>query len=163
MCEYCGCQEIATIRELSREHDAVVAEIAIVRRRLSGGDLDAAGKTAARIAEILRPHTHVEEDGLFPLLGEDFPDHVQALEDEHRMVEAVLAEAADAVPTDRGWPGRLIAALELLRDHILKEQDGLFPAALTTLDSADWVRIEQVRASVGTTIDPEPQHPTGEE
>ena len=26
MCEYCGCQEIAAIGELTREHDAVVAE-----------------------------------------------------------------------------------------------------------------------------------------
>jgi hypothetical protein len=97
MCECCGCQEIATIGELTREHDAVVAEIAIVRRCVSESDLEAAARSAARIAEILRPHTSVEEHGPFP-------------------------------------------------------------AALTTLDAADWVRIEQVRASVGSLVDPEPQH-----
>jgi hypothetical protein len=73
------------------------------------------------------------------------------------VVEAVLVESADAVPTDPTWPTRLLGALDLLREHILKEQNGLFPAALTTLDTADWVRIEQVRASVGS-FDPEPQH-----
>ena len=158
MCEYCGCQEIATIGELTREHDAVVAQIAIVRRSVSESDLDAAARSAARIAEILRPHTSVEEHGLFPTMKQDFPDHVQALEDEHHVVEAVLAESADAVPTDPTWPGRLLATLDLLREHILKEQNGLFPAALTTLDAADWVRIEQVRASVGSLVGPEPQH-----
>jgi len=32
-------------------------------------------------------------------------------------------------------------ALFLLRDHILKEQDGLFSAALAALDSDQWERI----------------------
>ena len=43
------------------------------------------------------------------------------------------AEAADGTPDDPTWPARLLAVLELLREHILKEQDGVFPAALTVL------------------------------
>ena len=163
MCEYCGCQEIATIGELTREHDAVVAEIAVVRRLVGEGNLDAVAKTAARIAEILSPHTEVEEDGLFPLMAQDFPDHIHVLEDEHRLVEGVLAESTDGVPSAPGWPDRLIATLELLRDHILKEQDGLFPASVTTLDPGDWQRIELLRARVGNAIDPEHQQSDDEE
>ena len=163
MCEYCGCQEIATISELTREHDAVVAEIAIVRRLINADDLEAAGKSAGRIAEILTPHTRVEEDGLFPLMEEDFPDHIHVLGHEHRVIEGVLAESADGVPADPTWPVRLIAALELLRDHILKEQDGLFPATVTILDAHDWEALEELRASVGNAVDPEPQHFDDEE
>ena len=42
-------------------------------------------------------------------------------------------------------------ALFLLREHILKEQDGLFPAALAALDSDQWERIEAVRAQLAMT------------
>jgi hypothetical protein len=40
-------------------------------------------------------------------------------------------------------------ALAHLFDHILKEQDGVFPAALATLTPDDWERIGAVRRSVG--------------
>lgn len=155
MCEYCGCQQVAAIGELTREHDAVVAEIAEVRTFLRDHDVDGAAKTARRIAEILQPHTAVEEHGLFPAMTEEFPDHVDALEREHRVVEAVLAEAATVTPTDPTWPQRLLAALDLLREHILKEQDGMFPASLTVLDTEAWERVEAVRRRVGSAIGPE--------
>ena len=155
MCEYCGCQQVAAIGELTREHDAVVAEIAEVRTFLRDHDVDGAAKTARRITEILQPHTAVEEHGLFPAMTEEFPDHVDALEREHRVVEAVLAEAATVTPTDPTWPQRLLAALDLLREHILKEQDGMFPASLTVLDTEAWERVEAVRRRVGSAIGPE--------
>ena len=147
MCEYCGCQEIAVIGELTEEHEAVVAEIAAVRVLVREGRLDAVGAAARRIGEILGPHTAVEEGGLFPLMAVEFPDHIEALEREHRVVEGVLAEAAGAAPADPAWCDRLLAALELLREHILKEQDGLFPASLAVLDSEGWERVESIRAA----------------
>lgn len=155
MCEYCGCQQIASIGELTREHDAVVAEIAEVRAFLRDHDVEAAAKTSRRIAEILEPHTAVEEGGLFPLMSEEFPDHIEALEREHRAIEAVLAEAQDATPSDPAWPDRLLAALDTLRDHILREQDGVFPASLSVVEAEGWEQVEAVRARVGSGIGPE--------
>jgi hemerythrin-like domain-containing protein len=155
VCEYCGCQQIASIDVLTREHDAVVAEIAEVRTFLRDDDVEGAAKTSRRIAEILGPHTAVEERGLFPLMAEEFPDHIEALEREHRLVEGVLAEAAEATPSDPTWPDRLLVALDTLRDHILKEQDGVFPAALSVLDADGWDSVEAVRARVGSGIGPE--------
>ena len=152
MCEYCGCQEIAAIGELTREHEAVVAEIAEVRSFLRDDNVEGAAKTARRIAEILEPHTAVEEGGLFPLMAEEFPDHIEALEREHRLVEAVLAEAASHTPSDPSWPARLTSALEVLRDHILKEQDGVFPASLSVLDTEGWEQVDAVRARAGSGI-----------
>jgi len=56
----------------------------------------------------------------------------------------------DGFPDDPTWPDRLVAVLHHLREHILKEQDGVFPAALVALDAEQWERIEAVRAQIST-------------
>jgi hemerythrin-like domain-containing protein len=152
MCQYCGCQQIESIGELTREHDAVVVAAGVVVRQVDAGDLGAAAATCRRIVELLRPHTSVEEGGLFPCLATDFPHHVHVLRAEHREIEAVLAESAHTVPLDPSWPARLLATLDVLREHILKEQDGLFPAALVALDTDQWERIDEIRARVGSAL-----------
>lgn len=152
MCEYCGCQAVTAIDELTREHDLVVNLIGDVRAAHATGDLPALAELAGQIAAVLAPHTEVEEQGLFPALADDFPDHVTVLRAEHRRIETVLAEAADGTPTDPTWPHRLTEVLDMLRDHILKEQDGVFPAALANLGTADWEAVDAVRARVGTLL-----------
>jgi hemerythrin-like domain-containing protein len=152
MCEYCGCQSLAAIDELTREHDAVVTLISQVRDAVRDGDTPCAAELARCITTVLDPHTQVEEHGLFPVMAEEFPDHIAALEAEHRRIESVLAEAADGVPADPAWPGRLLDVLALLREHILKEQDGVFPAALATLSTEQWETVEAVRAKAGGTV-----------
>ncbi len=150
MCEYCGCQAVSAIGELTREHDDVVALIGEVRaaHAAGGATADRMADLARRIAAILDLHTRVEEGGLFPALACDFPQQVAALEAEHRLVEAVLGEAAAGTPADPAWPDRLMATLDMLRDHILKEQDGVFPAALTSLSPAQWEILEAIRVEV---------------
>lgn len=150
MCEYCGCQALDAIAELTAEHDLVVELSRQVRAALRVGDLDAAAERSRAVAAVLEPHTAVEEGALFPALAADFGDHVAALEAEHRLVESVLAESAEGTPSDPSWPERLDRALYLLREHILKEQDGVFPAALAHLDPTQWEALEAVRAVVGS-------------
>ena len=152
MCEYCGCQQIAVINELTREHDAVVAAIGETRTHVGNGDLAAAARSCLRIAAVLGPHTTVEEDGLFTFLTTDFPDHISVLRSEHRRVEAVLSECVNGVPRDPDWPTHLVSTLDLLREHILKEQDGVFPAALVALDPDQWERIEDLRVAAGSGL-----------
>jgi hypothetical protein len=48
MCEYCGCQAVAAINELTREHDLVVDLITEVRSALAARDL-------ARVGQLVRP------------------------------------------------------------------------------------------------------------
>lgn len=146
MCEYCGCQQIATIAELYREHDDAAAQVGLVRSALAGGRLDEVAAGCRQILVILAPHTVVEEEGLFSEMADEFPDHIEALRSDHREIEKVLGEAADGPPDDPTWPDRLLKALYLLGQHILKEQDGVFPAALIALDPVQWERIEAVRA-----------------
>ena len=157
MCEYCGCQQIAVIGELTREHEAVVALIGRLERSLAGQRLEEVVESCRQISAILAPHTVVEEQGLFPEMTDEFPDHIQALRSEHREIETVLDEAAGGLPDDPTWPDRLPRALFLLREHILKEQDGVFPAALAALDADQWERIEAVRtqtSAASTTLAP---------
>jgi hypothetical protein len=146
MCEYCGCQQIATIAELYREHDDVAAQVGLVRSALAGERLGEVAAGCRKILAILDPHTVVEEEGLFPEMTDEFPDHIEALRSDHREIEKVLGEAADGPPDDPTWPDRLLKALHLLGQHILKEQDGVFPAALIALDPDQWERIEAIRA-----------------
>jgi hemerythrin-like domain-containing protein len=148
MCEYCGCQEIAAINELTREHDEVVNLIGQVRAAYARGDYTAMAEFARGIAAVLGPHTAVEEHGLFPALAADFAAQIATLEAEHRQIESVLGEAAHGVPADTGWPPRLIGALATLRAHILKEQDGVFPAAITRLSIEEWAAVDAVRADL---------------
>ena len=152
MCEYCGCQALATIDELTREHDLAINLIAQARSAYAGADTAQMADLARQIAAVLGPHTEVEEQGLFPALADDFPEHVASLTAEHRRVEAALGEAAAGTPADPGWPTRLIEALALLREHIFKEQDGVFPAALATLGTTDWEAAEAIRSRAGGVL-----------
>jgi hemerythrin-like domain-containing protein len=152
MCEYCGCQSLTAIDELTREHDLVVALISDLRSADAAGDLGRMAHIARRITAILGPHTQVEEQGLFPALAADFPEHIDALRADHRRIEAVLGESADGPPADPAWPGRLMDIMDKLREHILKEQNGVFPAALATLSPSDWDAVGTVRSRAGTLL-----------
>ncbi len=150
MCEYCGCQAVASVAGLTREHEAVVNLIGAVRDAHRQNDIVRMTEVVREIAAILGPHTQVEERGLFPAMADEFPDHIAVLETEHRQIEAVLAEAEGGVPTAPAWPSRVLNVLALLREHILKEQDGVFPAALASLSIEQWEAVEAVRDRVGS-------------
>lgn len=157
MCEYCGCQSITAIGILTREHDAVVDLIGEVRSAHRDGDAAAMVEGARRIVTLLEPHTAVEEGGLFPAMADDYPDQIADLQEEHRHIEAALAQATTilgtgAPPSAPGWQQRLLDALDVLRHHILKEQDGVFPAALAELSTTQWESVDAVRARVGTAL-----------
>lgn len=62
----------------------------------------------------------------------------------------MLAQADGPFLADPTWPDRLIGTLDLLREHILKEQDGVFPAAPANLSVEQWEAVEAVRVRVST-------------
>ena len=152
VCDYCGCRALDAIAILTAEHDLVVNLAGEARRAVLAGDLDLAADRARAVAALLEPHTVVEEGALFPAMADEFADHVTSLIGEHRAIEEVLAESVELTPTDPTWPARLVAALWLLREHILKEEDGLFPAALAELDPAQWDEVGAIRARVGSGL-----------
>jgi hemerythrin-like domain-containing protein len=153
VCEYCGCQEIASIAALTAEHDAVVNLIGTANAAVRAGDLPAAARQVAWILEVLGPHTVVEEQGLFPALAGEFPDHVEQLTGQHRTIESALEQTSlpDGVTT-QAFGESLVKALYLLREHILAEQDGVFPAALAALGPDEWAAVEAVRSRAGSAV-----------
>ena len=152
MCEYCGCQALA-IEELTREHDAALDLMRTARTATVQGDLPAVRGACHELLLLLAPHNAVEEQALFVAMHEENPEHVDLLLSEHRLVHAVLNELAHETPGG-DWAQRLTEALHALREHIAKEQDGLFPAALTTLTTAQWEAAERVRSIVGSVLSP---------
>lgn len=144
MCEYCGCQALEAIATLTAEHDEALNHVRAAEKSLDAGDEVTAARACTDLLELLATHTAVEEQALFPALAEDFPEQIASLNREHELVEAALDEALTPL-RNVGWERRLADALHVLRLHILKEQDGVFPAALGILSPAQWDHLEAVR------------------
>jgi hemerythrin-like domain-containing protein len=66
VCEYCGCQDVPAIAALTEEHDEIRAVARDASRAASRGNRGAAADAAHRLLTLLRPHTEIEEQGLFP-------------------------------------------------------------------------------------------------
>ena len=101
------------------------------------GDYDRPRELLAGMAEELRSHWRGEENGLFAVMrGDDlYAEHIAPLVREHRELDALL-ESVDL--SDSGDRDRMRKAIFDLREHIAKEEDGLFPASLTALDGDAW-------------------------
>lgn len=137
MCSYCGCRANTVIARYSAEHDEIVNAMGVLRRAASAGDRDAAGVAAGDLAGLLDPHTSSEERSLFAELRRDaeFTAHVDGLCAEHREIDAALARVIEG---DLAAAGMLE---DILRRHIDKEENGLFPAAVIALDGPAWERV----------------------
>lgn len=146
--EYCGCQANRAIEQLTGEHDRALDHVRDVEAAAHSQDAAAAHAATAALVALLAPHNTVEEKALFPALAGEFPEHIDVLLEEHELIQRTLGEMAWEGPPGDGWGGRLLQAMDVLRNHIRKEEDGVFPAALSVLASQDWDRLEQVRLEV---------------
>jgi Hemerythrin HHE cation binding domain len=138
VCTYCGCRAISLIGRFSAEHEAIVNATGVLRRAAGTGDTAAVQVAGLELAGLLDPHTRVEERSLFAELRADpeFAEHVERLCEEHeeinrRLMHIIDGDLAGAVGLER-----------LLRRHIDKEENGLFPAAAIALGGPAWERVE---------------------
>jgi len=151
MCDYCGCRQVNVIAQLTREHDQLRELGRQLAVAANDRDLARARTVATELRGVLVPHIRIEERGLFPALAAECGPQLVDLADEH----VVIDEALDDLESDRpalNWPARTRNALALLFDHILKEQDGVFPAALATLTPQAWAEVEIVREHVAGLV-----------
>lgn len=127
------------IGRLSTEHVAIINATGALRRAVHDRDATATSTAVDELAALLDPHTTGEEQGLFTELRLDpeFAAHMDALCAEHREIDARLARVAS------GDHAEVDALENLLRRHIDKEENGIFPAAAVALDGAAWDRIQQ--------------------
>jgi hemerythrin-like domain-containing protein len=137
MCHYCGCRQIPLIRDYIAEHERVMdfAEDAV--RAFDEADLEKARRCVQEMAAGLDSHWLGEENGLFEVMRREelFADYIAPLVEEHRVLAALLATVDVGDHDDQE---RIRVAVAELREHISKEEDGLFPASLTAMSGRDW-------------------------
>lgn len=136
MCSYCGCEALVPIGRFMAEHGSIIDALGELERACALGG-PARIRAADQLAAWLDPHTHAEEVGLFAVLGrqEEFTDHVSRLCAEHASLDADLARIR------AGDISGLEEFVVALRDHIDREENGLFPAAAIALDGPGWEEV----------------------
>ncbi|HET7661133.1 MAG TPA: hemerythrin domain-containing protein [Oryzihumus sp.] len=134
MCSYCGCRSITVIGRYMAEHEDIVNLAGELRRAVERGEPEAVRAAADKVGAALHPHTRSEERSLFAQMRQDaeFTEHIDSLCGEHHELDAGLARVADG--DHAAYP----AFEQLLRHHIDREDNGLFPAAAIALDGPDW-------------------------
>lgn len=149
MCDYCDCRSHPEIAELSADHDRLAALLTRLEQAVAAADAGDAAAVAASLHRILEPHAAREEDGVFfELTREVGPDYVARFEADHELIHRLVAEASGRGPAP-AWRAAAVELVATLRDHILREETDLFPAAHQLLSPAQW---EAIRA-------PEPEEP----
>ena len=125
------------IRDYIAEHERAINLGGDAVRAIDCNELAKAAELLAAMAAELRSHWQGEEKGLFAVMGRDelFAEHIDPLVREHRDLGALLDSVDLSDPADQG---RVRTAVFDLHEHIAKEEDGLFPASLTTLSGDEW-------------------------
>ncbi|WP_231976865.1 hemerythrin domain-containing protein [Mycobacterium sp. E740] len=125
------------IRDYIAEHAHVLNLGADAVRAIDRGDLESARRLLAEMAAELRRHWRGEENGLFTVMAREemFAEHIAPLIREHRELDELLATVDLTRPEDQAT---IRDAVEELWEHTRKEEDGIFPAALTSLDGDEW-------------------------
>jgi hemerythrin-like domain-containing protein len=127
------------IAKLNAEHDAIVNSTYALQLAFHDQDVTAATTAGRILGELLHPHTHREQVGLFAEMAKDelYTEHVASLCAEHDQLDADLAAITAGDLT------RISAMITLLNNHIDREENGLFPAALAYLDDDQWEVIQR--------------------
>lgn len=138
MCSYCGCQALPVIRLLTVQHEEIINTLGEVRRAFEVGALLDSQGHAVELAELLRAHNKLEEQGLFDALDSDvdFAESLAKLRVEHHEIDGLIAQIVS------GDVARVSELETILRNNISNEENGLFPASAVTLDGLVWDEIE---------------------
>jgi hypothetical protein len=140
MCSYCGCDSIEVIGRFMAEHVEIINANGKLRAAVASGGVASLMSARAVVAGLLWPHTVAEEAGLFRVMARDevYAAHIATLCGEH---EALATLLADLSPGDTASMARFE---NVLRDHIDKEDNGLFPAAAIALGGQEWVEVHDI-------------------
>jgi iron-sulfur cluster repair protein YtfE (RIC family) len=146
MCDHCGCRDLTPVARLMDEHDRLRELSDHIRRHLAAGEKAAARVHLDDLLVVLGPHVAREEGALFPVLRQvdELTEHVTVLGREHAGLYDAVDDLDDIPATAaQRWADGVLQVLHELDEHMYKEDFGLFPAAIATLDGADWDAIDQ--------------------
>lgn len=156
-------KEMKVTQILSDEHRTVLEQLDRLEAALGGasGEVDiAAVEGVLRFFQTGLPiHRRKEEEILFPLLGDRIGHEegpVACMLHEHEIERGLVDQLCDAVERAKrgaatGGQARAAghAILDLLRNHIAKEDNILFPLAEQVLDEADKARVREGFSRIG--------------
>ncbi|MBI4516576.1 MAG: hemerythrin domain-containing protein [Deltaproteobacteria bacterium] len=143
-----------TIDLLSEQHQEVLAHLAKTEEALGA---DARGNAAAALAEYLHhdvvQHFAIEEEALFPIMGRHLGyDHgpLAVMNAEHADFRRLLEGLTRGVETGDVEQQRENAhgLIDLLRGHIAKEDQVLFPMAARLLGPEELGEVDQRAAAL---------------
>jgi hemerythrin-like domain-containing protein len=151
LCEHCGCRGVEPLAELMDEHFVLLDVAGEVRRGLRAGDVSAAVDALARLEDLLDRHVGREERGVFAAMKEqgDFAYAIDDLEEEHLSFNQRLSNLA---PAAASFADEVLALLDELREHIDKENLGVFPVAVVSLDGPGWETVSRAHAEQPTFL-----------
>ena len=140
VCEHCGCRGVEPIAQLMDEHFDLLDLSGTIRRLLADDDRMGAWALLGELAERLSDHVQREERGVFRALREqnEFLEAVQELEAEHIDFDEGLSELG---LDDPNLETRVASLLDELSLHIDKENLGIFPVTVVTLNATGWATV----------------------
>lgn len=132
------------IRLLTVQHEEIINKLGEVRRTFEAGTLLDCQRHAGELAELLRSHNKLEEQGLFDALASDveFAESLARLRVEHDEIDGLIARIVS------GEFARVSELETVLRNNISNEENGLFPASAVTLNGIVW---DEIEATQGVT------------
>lgn len=147
MCSYCGCRALTEIADLTAQHEQIINATGPLRKAAAAQDHESIKTHVSSIVALLNPHTSQEELGVFAELSKrtEFTEHVKTLCAEHEHLHALFARMAN------GETGLADTAINALREHIEKEENGLFPAAAVELEGSLWQELADRSGAVKRT------------
>lgn len=154
MCEYCGCRDIALIGRLSEEHYQAVDALGILQRAIASQDAAAVEAACDHMAAELFDHNDSEEAGLFHELIKDeyFAPTITVLLEQHRQFRTLVERIREG-----DWAA-FTTFEHLLREHIDREENGLFPATAVAVDGPTWEEIDRLTHDFNHVRDREHAH-----
>lgn len=134
MCSYCGCRALDEVADLTAQHEEIINATGAIRKSALAKDRESVKLHVASLVELLLPHTIQEETGVFAELSKrsEFKDHVKTLCAEHERLHHLFDRLS------AGEMSLVDTAIDELREHIEKEENGLFPAAAVELEGVLW-------------------------
>ena len=152
---------MTTIERLGAQHQEVLARLASTEAALDSQPSSDLGLFHTYLELEVVAHFGLEEGALFPLLERHMSPQfgpLAVMNAEHLEFRELLAAFGDAV---RGGEVAVQTAcarhiIALLREHIAKEDQVLFPMAAQVLSADELAEVEHRAAALGSATEPAP-------